>query len=1043
MTPTLPAAIAGAETFLGDLARQAGSVLATLAALDSETRLYDIDIDGSTATLAVEGFVSSEALSSLSSLHLLALSTDALIDLDALLWKPARLRLTQADGSHSVRSGFVQQAEALEADGGLARYALTIVPWLWLATQQTHSRIYQQQRLLSIVEDVFAAYAEHVDWVLAEGVQGFIDALPPRVVCSQYRETDYAFVSRLLREEGLGFFFREIDTDPSPDASTGSSATAASKTQQLVIFCDSSRFAEDRSSASAVGGVGIRFHRASSQQEQDAVQSLQASRSLASASLTTAAWDPDNKRLMAASLGSRPAAGTSAGAAATPLPALERFHWSGHGARITPVELERSAQLSMESIEAAQKSFEGTANVRSFRPGTQFTLTGSPYDQADLFRQQTSAIASGLDASERIRFTLTRVDSAGLNNLPGDLAKAIEALMGRGAAVALGDWGRQLAGHPMADSPMDLPALIAAAKSQGYGCQFQSLRSIIPWRPAGAGERRGATAEGPQSAIVVGIQGAEGNEICRDAQGRIQVRFHWQRGDSAQDQSSGWVRIAHRYAGNRIGTSFVPRIGQEVLVGFVDQDIDQPLVLGALYNGRGETGDAFKQAADRQPSAQGNTRGGQSPAWHGASPDAAGHANAAGFTGFKSQGFGGTGHNQLQLDDHDRELRAQLASTQSASALNLGHLIHTADNHRGSQRGSGFELRTDQSGAIRGGAGVLLTTWHDVQPGSGDPVGDITGPLALLNQAKGLSEAFDTASQTHKTVGLTMQRGTVKAKASVLTDKAAPMAALVKAAGATVDADDDGKALADARQSLQGAGSAVAGSIPHLGASMVVAAGRAGLGLIAGKAIQIATQDSLLMATGGDLNLASGQQLTVHSAQAIGILAGAAKAGEKNLGLTMIAAQGPINVQAQSDTLNIDSEKTLTMLSANASAEFAAATSIKLTTAAGASIEIEGGNITVQCPGTLTVHAAQHQFTGPTQLSREMNAWPETKFDERIKIVYGNGDAAKNYKYEITRADGAKISGVTDADGWTTVQKSEGMEDLLIKLLGPASKSSA
>ncbi len=87
----------------------------------------------------------------------------------------------------------------------------------------------------------------------------------------------------------------------------------------------------------------------------------------------------------------------------------------------------------------------------------------------------------------------------------------------------------------------------------------------------------------------------------------------------------------------------------------------------------------------------------------------------------------------------------------------------------------------------------------------------------------------------------------------------------------------------------------------------------------------MATGESLLMATGGDLNVMSGAQLTVHSGQAIGVLAGAAKAGEKNAGLSMIAAQGPINIQAQSDSLNLDSEKALQIVSANAEARYALA----------------------------------------------------------------------------------------------------------------------
>jgi uncharacterized protein involved in type VI secretion and phage assembly len=98
----------------------------------------------------------------------------------------------------------------------------------------------------------------------------------------------------------------------------------------------------------------------------------------------------------------------------------------------------------------------------------------------------------------------------------------------------------------------------------------------------------------------------------------------------------------------------VPRLGQEVLVGFLDQDIDQPLIIGALYKGRGEDGDAatpggrpasasdgrlYAQAQDRVASAQRNVSGGNSPAWHVHSAAADGHENPCALTGYKTQSW--------------------------------------------------------------------------------------------------------------------------------------------------------------------------------------------------------------------------------------------------------------------------------------------------------------------------------------------------------------------------------------------------------------------
>jgi uncharacterized protein involved in type VI secretion and phage assembly len=178
-------------------------------------------------------------------------------------------------------------------------------------------------------------------------------------------------------------------------------------------------------------------------------------------------------------------------------------------------------------------------------------------------------------------------------------------------------------------------------------------------------------------------------------------------------------------AGDGTGMSFLPRIGHEVLVGFFDDDIERPYVMCSLHNGRGEGGEAvtpgggdaqdvdasvFAQSSDAGLGAQGNLTGGNSAAWHGGSAaelDQGGQRNAAALAGYETKEFGGKGFNQLVFDDSTAQLRVQLATTQHATQLNLGHLIHQADNHRGSLRGVGFELRTDAYGAVRGGQGVL------------------------------------------------------------------------------------------------------------------------------------------------------------------------------------------------------------------------------------------------------------------------------------------------------------------------------------------------
>src|SRR5699024_2383543 len=119
----------------------------------------------------------------------------------------------------------------------------------------------------------------------------------------------------------------------------------------------------------------------------------------------------------------------------------------------------------------------------------------------------------------------------------------------------------------------------------------------------------------------------------------------------------------------------------------------------------------------------------------------------------------------------------------------------------------------------------------------------------------------------------------------------------------------------------------------------------------------------------------------------------------------------------------------------------AANKTIHLATAGGASLTIEGGKITISCPGQLTVHAGNKVFTGGSHMSRAFNSWPKTSFDERFQVLDDNDKPVAHYDYELTRADGARIRGTTDEQGTIPIQRGMGVEDLSITLLGPATAS--
>ena len=122
--------------------------------------------------------------------------------------------------------------------------------------------------------------------------------------------------------------------------------------------------------------------------------------------------------------------------------------------------------------------------------------------------------------------------------------------------------------------------------------------------------------------------------------------------------------------------------------------------------------------------------------------------------------------------------------------------------------------------------------------------------------------------------------------------------------------------------------------------------------------------------SGQDSQFLTGGQMRVHAVQAIGVLAGAIKPGEENTGLQMIAAKDAIDIQAQSDTINVQARDMIDIISANAHIDGAAAESISLSTAGAANITVSGGNITVQCPGKIIIHAGKKSFVRPRAFLR-------------------------------------------------------------------------
>jgi len=975
-------------------------MLASIAAQwSADTRLYTLTSPSQEqslpADLMVESFVLHEAVSQPFALYINALVLDARVELKRLTTRPITLHTTLADGSRSRRSGYVMQADSLESDGGFARKGLLVQPWLALLGHTLTSRVWQDKSLIDIVEDVFADHASIAAWRWDEGVADYVAQglfarnAGLRSYCVQYRESDLDFVQRLLAEEGICWRVEEDESAPGGHT--------------VVFFASSAHQPQDPTSVSSLGGQGIRFHRSSSQEAQDSIQAMAAIRQLGTTATAVQGWDYIANSAITAEV---PTNHQWGGDEATSLQSwLTSYDPTGDYIFGNQAEAHFTATRLQEAHEARYKSWLGRGTVRTLRAGTWMAITQSTLEPLAAF---------GLSEDDKTFFVHT-VEACGINNLPKELGDAVAQTLGRAELPELSP----VSGKPeaMLGDTHCMQAMRRQAAQTGYACQFQALRRNVPWRSVllddtGLRPRPRPTALGPQTAIVVGPDGSSqangADELYTDKLGRVKVRFHWQANpyappQRAQSDHSCWVRVMQRFAGAGMGHQFIPRIGQEVLVGFLGNDIDRPYVQASLYNGCGEGGvprtpggmqaetdtSAFAESIDHSPSAQmnliGSGTGGNSPAWHGAAPGAAseglpGQNNAAALSGVKSKEFGGWGYNQLVFDDTPNQGRMQLHSTQAQTWLQMGHLLHQADNHRGSFRGLGFELRTDAWGGLRAVRGVMLST-YSLNNGLGqtaEGAGDNAAGIALAKQLQQLGDTFHQAASTHQTVGLACAAGSSQPGQCAIDEQRPPAAALTKSLSGMVSHTSLPNAVADAADKATATGQ---DKVPHMADPHIALIGKAGVGLTAGQDLHLSAQDTASIASGQDTHIAVGGQARIHTGQAIGILAGAIQPGSDaaGKGLTAIAAQGAIDMQAQAGAAQVASKQALEIKTANGVVNIAAAKKVVLAVGGGASITIEGGQFKAECPGKITVKAGVKSMVGPGAMSWAMPQLPNSE----------------------------------------------------------------
>jgi type VI secretion system secreted protein VgrG len=435
-------------------------------------------------TFLVEHISGSETLGDPFTIELYLLSESPDQDVSALVGDTVTLTIEGEAGPGRFFNGYVTRMALTGTFDKYARYHLTVRPWFWMLSGRENSRVFQEQSVTDIAKTLFR---EH-------GFSDFEDSLsgnyPVKDFVVQYRESDFAFISRLFEHAGIYYYFRH------------------EAGRHVLVLADSIS-----AHATIPGYETVGFHPEgqANPEEAEYINSWELVHQWRSGAFVTNEFDFQ-----------RPRASLMASLQATAqhkMGDLEVFDYPG--GYDDQGEGQDYARSRLEELQKDVEVAHGAGDVRGIGAGTVFSLIDYP---AASQNKQYLIVAASYDAA-----------------------------------------------NPAHDSGND---------SAGYfHFSFTAADSKVPFRPALATPR--PRVEGVQTAIVVG---PSGEEIWTDKYGRVKVQFHWDREGKDDENSSCWVRVAQLWAGSGWGGVHIPRIGQEVIVDFLEGDPDRPIITGRVYN---------------------------------------------------------------------------------------------------------------------------------------------------------------------------------------------------------------------------------------------------------------------------------------------------------------------------------------------------------------------------------------------------------------------------------------------------------------------------
>ena len=438
--------------------------------------------------LLLTAFTGREEMSRLFRYSLELISDDPAIAAADIVGQNVTWAIKLKDESPRFFNGFVSRFAAGDEEHGRRNYRAEVVPWLWFLTRTADCRIFQQKTVKEIVEQVFGDLG-FSDFETSQ-VKG---SHPRREYCVQYRETDFHFVSRLMEEEGIFYFFKHEEGKHTLVLGDQKGAYVDCAEQEVDYPADfGSRAVED-----FLTSWEHRYEFRSGKWAQ-----------------TDYNFETPSTSLM-----------TSV-KSIVPLPGMEKYEvYDYPGEYGKKSDGEALSKLRMEQEEAGCDVVDGTSLCKSFTPGGKFKV-----------REHRASSEEGKS------YVITAIEH-----------RAVEPTSYETGARPRGEWD--------------------------YSNRFTCIPDAVVFRPERCTPR--PAVQGLQTAVVTG---PPGEEIYPDKYGRVKVQFHWDREGKKDENSSCWVRVSQTHSGKGFGAINIPRIGEEVIVAFLEGDPDQPIIVGRVYH---------------------------------------------------------------------------------------------------------------------------------------------------------------------------------------------------------------------------------------------------------------------------------------------------------------------------------------------------------------------------------------------------------------------------------------------------------------------------